>query len=631
VANVEEISPPTRIIFNQLIAIIIDFVTPGVNLLIMNKHYDNLWKFLTALILFSSVVLFILSAIPYSQIIQFLGKFQADGSFDSLSLSEFKFLWWLIRGKALILALIGIFSLLKKNLAILWLQRLGALISPISIRNDLKRIHQITFSRDDKWTILTLFGVTVIGLFIRLIQINNAVGYDEAYTFIHFSSRSLQVILTDYSAPNNHIFHSLLVYVVYHIFGNHVWALRFPALLAGVLTIPAIYMAGKVIYGKNAALMAAALVACTPILVDFSVNARGYTLMCLFSCLILWIAGIQRKQSSFTGWLLLSLFSILGFYTLPVMVYPVSAVYLWLLVSWVVKDINSNSRGKFIFGLIVTSISTILITFLLYSPILIFGSGFSSITSNEFVKSQSWLDFLQSVQSRIPRVWGDWNYLVPSWVAYITILGFILLIVFEWRRFSHKIPIWIPTVVSISILIILQRVTPWPRVWLFLLVFYLLWVAAGWTALIHLLPVKIALKWVPPVFLGAIILLTCFTYVAYRNKPSFNPEEEYPMREVAEFVAANITAADTLVAVSPVTIQAGYYLTIQKIPFDRFYDRDRKGGIKHAIVLVADRSKFPSLQSVVEFQQLQGILDTGRAELIHQYKRMSVYSVPVLP
>ncbi len=597
----------------------------------MNKHNDNLWKFLTALILFSSAVLFILAVIPYSQIIQFLGKFQPDGSFDSLSQSEFNVLWWLIRGKALILALIGIFSLLKKNLVIHWLQRLGAMISPISIRNDLKQIKQITFSRDDKWTILTLFGLTVIGLFIRLIQINNAVGYDEAYTFIHFASRSLQVILTDYSAPNNHIFHSLLVYIVYHTFGNHVWALRFPAFLAGVLTIPAIYMAGKIIYGKNAALIAAALVACTPILVDFSVNARGYTLMCLFSCLILWIAGILRKQSNFTGWLLLSLFSILGFYTLPVMVYPVSVIFLWLLVSWVVKDLNSNSRGKFIFGLIVTSLSTILITFLLYSPILIFGSGFSSITSNEFVKSQSWLDFLQSVQSRIPRVWGDWNYLVPSWMALITGLGFILLIVFEWKRFSHKIPVWIPTVISISILIILQRVTPWPRVWLFLLVFYLLWAAAGWTALIQLFMAKITLKWVQPVFLGAIILLTCFTYVAYRNKPGFNPEEEYPMREVAEFVAENITSADTLVAVSPVTIQAGYYLTIQKIPFERFYDRDRKGDIKHAIVLVADRSKFPSLESVVEFQQLQGILDTDRAELIHQYKRMSVYSVPVLP
>lgn len=597
----------------------------------MNKHNENFWKIITALILFSSTVLFILSIFTYPQIIQFLGKFQPDGSFDSLSQLEFNILLWLVRTKALILALIGIFSLLKKALVIRWLQRLDKKISAISIRNDLKHIFQSTYSLEDKWTILALVGVTIIGIFIRLIQINNAVGYDEAYTFIHFGSRSLQVILTDYSAPNNHIFHSLLVYIVYHIIGNHVWALRLPAFLAGVFTIPGIYMAGKVIYGKNAALLAATLVACTPVLVGFSVNARGYSLMCLFSCLILWITGILRRQTSFTGWLLLSLFSTLGFYTLPVMVYPVSAVFLWLLVSWIIKDIYSNSRGKYIFGLIVTSISTILITFLLYSPILIFGSGFSSITSNEFVKSQSWLDFLQSVQSRIPRVWGDWNYLVPSWVALITIFGFILLVVFEWKSFSHKIPVWIPTVISITVLIVLQRVTPWPRVWLFLLVFYLLWAAAGWVALIQLLAAKITLKWLQPVFLVAIILLTFFTYVAYRNKPSLNPSEEYPMQEVAEFVSNHITDDDTLVAVSPVTIQAGYYLTIEKIPFERFYDRDRKGDIKHAIVLVADRSRFPTLQSVVEFQNLLGILDTGKAELIHEYKRMQVYSVPVLP
>jgi 4-amino-4-deoxy-L-arabinose transferase-like glycosyltransferase len=596
----------------------------------MNKHNENLWKILTDLILFSSVVLFIFSLLNYHQIINFLGKYQPDGSFDSLSQSEFNVIQWLVRGKALSLALISLFSFLKKTLVIRWLQSFRLKISSTSIRNDLKGIYRATFSGDDKWTILALVVVTVIGIFIRLIQINNAVGYDEAYTFIHFSSRSLQVILTDYSAPNNHIFHSLLVYIVYHIFGNHIWALRLPAFLAGVLTIPAIYMAGKVIYGKNSALISAALVACTPLLVNFSVNARGYTLMCLFSCLILWIAGILRKQSSFTGWILLCVLSILGFYTLPVMVYPVCAVYLWLFTSWVVNDIKSNNRQSFIFSLIFTSLFTILITFFLYSPILIFGSGFSSITSNEFVQSQNWLDFLQSVQSRIPRVWEDWNYLIPPWLAYITILGFMLLVVFEWRKFSHKIPVWIPTVISIAILIVLQRVTPWPRVWLFLLVFYLLWVSAGWMALIQFFTAKITLKWLQPVFLCGIALITLFIFVAYKNKPSLNPEEEFPMQEVAEFVAQHITA-DTLIAVSPVTIQAGYYLTIDKIPFERFYDRDRKGEIKHAIVLVADRSRFPTLQSVVEFQHLQEILDTSKAELIHQYKRMMVYSVPVIP
>jgi hypothetical protein len=149
--------------------------------------------------------------------------------------------------------------------------------------------------------------------------------------------------------------------------------------------------------------------------------------------------------------------------------------------------------------------------------------------------------------------------------------------------------------------------------------------------LIQLFDTKTSLKWVQPVFLCGIILFTIFIFIANKTKPSLNPSEEYPMREVAEFVSNHITDEDTLVAVSPVTIQAGYYLTIEKIPFERFYDRDRKGEIKHAIVLVADRSKFPTLQSVVEFQNLRGVLDTSKAELIHQYKRLVVYSVPILP
>ncbi len=473
--------------------------------------------------------------------------------------------------------------------------------------------------------------VTLLGLLIRLIQIDRTVDYDEAYTFIHFASRSLQYVVTDYSAPNNHVFHSMLVFIAYHIFGNHLWVLRLPALLAGVLTIPAAYMAGKVLYGRNAALIAAAIVACTPMLVDFSDNARGYTLMCMFSCLILWLAAILRDRSNFTGWLLLAIVSALGFYTLPVMVYPVSAVFLWLLLSWAFKDTSSNPPGKFIIAFSITSFITILWTAVLYSPILIFGTGISSITSNDFVQSQGWMDFFQSLQSRIPRVWGEWTWLVPDTLVVIPVIGFILLVVLEWRNFKHKIPVWTATLIAITVLLFAQRVTPWPRVWLFLLVFYLLWAAAGWAALFKLVRIRLNSKIFQPVFLGAIILATLTGYIAYKNDATFSSPEKNITREIANYISDHITDEDTLVAVSPFTIQVGYYLQMDGIPFNRFYDRDRKGNIKHAMVIVADRSKFPTLQSVIDFQRLQNILDINQAELVYQYKRILVYSVPVLP
>lgn len=597
----------------------------------LNKHPDQHLKTITILLFISAGVVFLFSLPSYQAVIALLGRLQPDGSFDSLTTQTYSMLQWLIRGKALILAAAGAFSLIDKDRSSGWIRKIGDKLSRVSIGAELKDMFHSTFTREDKWVVIALGVVTLLGLLIRLIQIDRTVDYDEAYTFIHFASRSLRYIVTDYSAPNNHVFHSLMVYLAYHIFGNHLWALRLPTLMAGVLTIPAVYMAGKVFYGRNAALTAAVLVACTPMLVDFSNNARGYTLMCLFSCLILWIAANLRERSSFTGWLLLAVFSALGFYTLPVMVYPVCAIFLWLLLSWVFKDTGTNLRGEFITGFLITSISTILLTISLYSPIMIFGTGLSSITSNDFVKSQGWMDFLQNLQTRLPRIWGDWVWRVPDSLVWLSAIGFALLIILEWRKFKHRVPVWIAALFAIGVLIVAQRVTPWPRVWLFLLVFYLLWASAGWAALVKILIARLSWKVLQPIFLGAAILATLAGYVSYKSDPTFNSPEKNITRSIANYISDHITDEDTLVAVSPFSITVGYYLKMNGVPFERFYDRDRKGEIKHAFVIVADRSKFPTLQSVIDFQRLQNTLDIKQAEQIYQHKRILVYSVPILP
>ncbi len=558
----------------------------------------------------------------------YLGKFQPDGSFDSLSANTYLILQWLVRIKGIILFILGVLFVIFREPSIRWMRKLGTAVSNISILRDLKHIIQTTFNKKDKWVLISLAVVTIIGLLIRLIQIERNAGYDEAYTFLFFASKPLLTIVTDYSAPNNHVFHSLLVHFVYQIFGNHLWVLRLPTLTAGVLTIPAIYMAGKTLYGRNAAILAAALIAISPMLVDYSVNARGYTLVCLFSCLLLWIANILRKKPSFTGWILLAALSALGFYTLPIMVYPVSMVFLWLLLSWLVKD--TEGYKNFMIGFLLTSIFTILLTLLLYSPILIFGTGLTSITSNEFVHSRNWVDFIQNLQARIPRVWQEWNSMVPEWVTALTIAGFMMQITLGWVKSKHKVPVWIAGLIAISILIFLQRVTPWPRVWLFLLVFYLLWAAAGWSAMLGIVASKINIRQIQSYYLVAVVLVSVISYAAYLKDPLFISIEKYMMRDTADYISEILTDEDTLVAVAPYSVQVGYYLNINGIPYERFYDRDRKGDIQHAIVIVGDRSKFPTLKQVVEFQQLQAQLDIDKAVLMQSYKRMLIYDVPVI-
>jgi hypothetical protein len=109
----------------------------------------------------------------------------------------------------------------------------------------------------DPRPIYWLLGViTLIALILRLFSINRPIGYDEAYTFIYFASKHFKYILADYHAPNNHILNSLLIGISYRIFGSHVWIVRLPALIASVLSVPAVYFAARRFFSLNQALAA---------------------------------------------------------------------------------------------------------------------------------------------------------------------------------------------------------------------------------------------------------------------------------------------------------------------------------------------------------------------------------------
>jgi hypothetical protein len=106
---------------------------------------------------------------------------------------------------------------------------------------------------------LTLAFIVVIGVALRLYLIHQPLHYDEAYTYLHFASRGIRAVITDYHAPNNHVLHSVLVRISYGVFGHDPWALRVPAAAAGVLLIPAVYVVGRLFHGSAAGLIAAAI------------------------------------------------------------------------------------------------------------------------------------------------------------------------------------------------------------------------------------------------------------------------------------------------------------------------------------------------------------------------------------
>ena len=121
----------------------------------------------------------------------------------------------------------------------------------------------------------------LIGTLSRAFYLRQPMRYDESVTYLYFASQSWASVISSYTYPNNHVFHTLLVKACVALLGNDPWVLRLRAFVAGVAMIPATYSVGRRLFGSAAAYIGTALVSASGALAFYSANARGYTIICL--------------------------------------------------------------------------------------------------------------------------------------------------------------------------------------------------------------------------------------------------------------------------------------------------------------------------------------------------------------
>jgi Dolichyl-phosphate-mannose-protein mannosyltransferase len=327
---------------------------------------------------------------------------------------------------------------------------------------------------------LAALGVAlVVATGLRLAYLGQPVRYDEAFSYTEFASRPLYYALSFYPEPNNQLFHTLLVHLSTGLFGNELWALRLPAFVAGVLLVPATYAVGRLLYGRRAALLAACLVAVSSVLVEYSTNARGYTLLCLFFLVGLALAAYLVRTGSAAALLLLAISLALGFYTIPTMLYGFATLLVWL--AW-----SGPGRGRPGWAMLAALVvATALLALVLYLPPILV-SGLNNLLGNRFVAPLAWGDFMAELPRSLRATWDLWLRDVPAPVGALLVLGFLVSLA-SWGRGGRSPP---PVVLAAAIaclpILALQRVVPFERVWLFLLPVFLLAAADGLARLIEL-------------------------------------------------------------------------------------------------------------------------------------------------
>jgi predicted membrane-bound mannosyltransferase len=186
----------------------------------------------------------------------------------------------------------------------------------------------------DPYLKLALWIVCLLGVALRLMHLDIPMRYDESVTYLSYASQGWEHVTTSYQQPNNHVLHSLMVSWTTGWLGDSPFVIRLPAFLAGCALVPAAAWVARLAHSREAGVAAAVLVATSPILIEFSTNARGYSLLSVAVLLAIG-AGLYLLNGgrAWMAWAGLIELAVVGFFTLPIMVIPWLGITMWLAAS----------------------------------------------------------------------------------------------------------------------------------------------------------------------------------------------------------------------------------------------------------------------------------------------------------
>lgn len=314
------------------------------------------------------------------------------------------------------------------------------------------------------WT-RPLIAIVVIGALLRGYYLTQPMRYDESVTYLYFASQSWTTVVSSYTYPNNHVFHSLLVKAFATVLGDDPWVLRLPAFIAGVAMIPATYAVGRRLFGSDAALIGAALVSASGALAFYSTNARGYTMICLASLLLANALLTLRERSSMAQWSVVVVVTALGMWTVPVMLYPAGGLALWFVLSALRED-TSQPRSD-LARLVLAGLAATILTVLLYSPILA-KDGLAPLTGNSFVRASAWWVFFREISLSIKPTFAASTMGYPIVISVLIAICAVVGLVEERKTSGLRVSMAGSMYVWCGLVLLVTHRTPFFRVWLFL-------------------------------------------------------------------------------------------------------------------------------------------------------------------
>lgn len=289
-------------------------------------------------------------------------------------------------------------------------------------RYDLKDVQERYVKRTSlahKRFVLLLIAV---GAALRVVVALQPITADEALAAMVFGTQPLAGVITDYSLPLNQVLHTILAKWSTSLLGMGLWQLRLPALIAGVMALPMFYLLVRSLFNRYIALMALAMAAGFPGLVQLSALANGFSITwCALLGALLLGRHLVRENNVLSA-VLMGLCLALGMWAEPAMIFPALMVLLWVLFSVLSKYERSLNQRLTMLG--IGAGVFVAATLLLYMPV-VMSHGVDQLFHHVTEGELSWKAFSTQYPDRVLVLWMwivDPTY---AWVAYLGFAGLV--------------------------------------------------------------------------------------------------------------------------------------------------------------------------------------------------------------
>jgi uncharacterized membrane protein len=180
-----------------------------------------------------------------------------------------------------------------------------------------------------------LLIITAIAFGLRIFMLGSqSLWTDEAAIYSQTRVGSLFEVYSTVMSQEGHIgpLYHILNYLFCQLFGYAEWALRMPSAIYGTISVVLIYKIAELLINRNAALFSSILLACSPLHVWYSQEARMYSLWIMLTLLTTLVFIKLLDKGSPRLWILFTIFASLSLWTFLNSIFLFAAMGLYLVI-----------------------------------------------------------------------------------------------------------------------------------------------------------------------------------------------------------------------------------------------------------------------------------------------------------